>query len=151
MRLLRLAQLPAGLALAAVPVSVLAEVGTSGSLVSASYLFQVLGSLLLVLGLVFGLVFLLKKVNGLPLGGRAPIRVLGSVRIGSREKLVLVQAGEQQLLVGVAPGGIRTLHTFDEPVVGGDEPDTGSKAGLQQAGDSFAGLLKRSRNEGSEK
>lgn len=95
-----------------------AEAVASKDLLSAGYFFQVFGSLLLVLGLVFGLLFLLRKINGLPSGSKATIRVLGSVRLGSREKMILVQAGEQQLLIGVAPGGISTLHTFEKPIEG---------------------------------
>ena len=86
-------------------------------LFSASYVFQVIGSLLLVFGCIVGLLYLLKRVNGFSSVGTSPLRVLGSVRVGTREKVVLLQAGEQQLLVGVATGGVRTLHVFEQPVV----------------------------------
>ncbi len=34
----------------------------------------------------------------------------------SEERVVLVQVGKQQLLIGVAPGRVSTLHVLDEPV-----------------------------------
>ena len=86
------------------------------SLFNAAYVFQVLGSLVLVFACIFALIFLLRKLNGLPLSGGAPIRVLASARVGSREKIVLLEAGDQQLLVGVAAGSVRALHVFEEPI-----------------------------------
>lgn len=112
---------------------VLAEEGAGISLFNTAYLFQVFGSLLVVFGCIFGLIFVLKKLNGLPVGQKAPIHVLGSVRVGSREKIVLIEAGEQQLLVGVATGNIRTLHTFDQPIVDRSE--------ASQKNTDFASLL----------
>jgi|GEM_PF-423470 len=94
---------------------------SSVDIFNTAYLFQVFGSLLLVFGCIFGLIFLLKKMNGIPSSQKAPVCVLGVTRIGSREKILLIEAGDQQLLVGVAAGNIRTLHTFDQPIVDSSE------------------------------
>ena len=121
------------------PAGVLAapESGTgSGSLFTGAYLLQVAGSLLLVFGCIFGLIFLLKKLNALPLASGSPIRVLASARLGSREKIVLVEAGEQQLLIGVAAGSIRTLHVLEQPIIESNAP--GKKTA------DFASLLRSS-------
>ncbi len=123
------------------PGFVLAEEGskdTGISIFNTAYLFQVFGSLLVVFGCIFGLIFLLKKLNGLPVGQKAPIHVLGSVRVGSREKIVLIEAGEQQLLVGVATGNIRTLHTFDQPIVDRSEASQKNTDFASLLGSSFA-------------
>jgi flagellar protein FliO/FliZ len=99
--------------------------GKGVDIFNTAYLFQVFGSLLVVFGCIFGLIFLLKKMNGMSPGQKAPVRVLGVTRIGSREKILLVEAGSQQLLVGVSAGNIRTLHTFEEPVI--DSSEAGEK------------------------
>jgi len=78
---------------------------------------QVLGSLLLVFGCLFGLLFLLKKMNALPVSDRQDIRIMGSLKVGTREKILLLKTGDSQLLVGVAAGNIRTLHVFDTSAV----------------------------------
>ncbi len=44
------------------------------------------------------------------------LRVLGGVSLGARERIVLVQVGDQQLLLGVAPGRIQTLHVLERPL-----------------------------------
>ena len=43
---------------------------------------------------------------------------MGGISLGGKERIVLVQVGEQQLLVGVAPGSLRTLHVLDQPLEG---------------------------------
>jgi flagellar protein FliO/FliZ len=36
--------------------------------------------------------------------------------VGQRERVVLIQVGSQQLLLGVAPGRVQTLHVLEEPI-----------------------------------
>ncbi|MFT4518757.1 MAG: flagellar protein FliO/FliZ [Halioglobus sp.] len=94
---------------------------------NTSYMIQVAGSLILVFGCLFGLVFLLKKLNGVPVSDRKAIRVLSSIKVGSRERIMLVEAGENQLLVGVTTGSIRTLHVFEHAV--GESSDESGPGG----------------------
>ena len=93
------------------------------------YMLQVAGSLLLVLGCLFGVLYLLKRVNGVPASDRKAIRILASLKVGAREKIVLLQTGDSQLLVGVSAGSVRTLHVFE-----GEAPlDPGAKvAGVKR-------------------
>ena len=58
----------------------------------------------------------MKKMNHLPVNDRKHIRVISSVKVGSREKIMLVETGERQILVGVTSGSIRTLYAFDGAV-----------------------------------
>ena len=43
----------------------------------------------------------------------ADCTVLAQVSFGARERAVLLRVGAQQVLVGVAPGNVRTLHIID--------------------------------------
>lgn len=38
------------------------------------------------------------------------MRVIGGVALGPRERIVLLEIGEQWLVIGIVPGQIRTLH-----------------------------------------
>jgi flagellar protein FliO/FliZ len=87
---------------------------------SGAYLAQVLGSLVFVFGCLVVLVYLLRRFNGVRVGSGSVLRVLGSASVGQREKVVLLDAGGEQILLGVAAGSVRTLHVFDEPVVVAD-------------------------------
>ena len=91
-------------------------VSAAPELFSASYLFQVLGSLLLVFVCLFAVIALLKRFNRIGGAQGGALRVLGSASVGQREKVVLLDAGGEQLLIGVAPGSVRTLHVFPEPI-----------------------------------
>jgi len=72
--------------------------------------------LLIVLGFLFVTAWVLRR-GGLITGGNSAIRILAQTQVGTRERLVLVQVGEQQLLVGVTAQQIQLLHTLAEPVV----------------------------------
>lgn len=70
--------------------------------------------LIIVLAIIFGSGWLLRKLGPGMVAGGGQLRILGGVSVGSREKVVLLQAGKKQLLVGVAPGQVRTLHVLDD-------------------------------------
>lgn len=74
--------------------------------------------LILVLGLILGLAWLLKRMPGLGVGLRPneSLRVVSSLSVGAKERLLVVEVGGEQLLVGVSAGGINTLHRLAEPL-----------------------------------
>ena len=69
--------------------------------------------LLLVLGLFFLCMWSLRKVNGLVVSSADRMRVVGGLSLGMREKVVLLQVGKKQLVLGVTPGRIDTLHVLE--------------------------------------
>lgn len=82
--------------------------------VSTSSLMQVTLGLVAVLVLILALAWLARRFGPLQ-GGSGTVRLLGGVSLGQRERAVLVQVKDKQLLLGVAPGNVRTLHVFDAP------------------------------------
>ena len=111
--------------LLALPLSVLAaEPLASATPVAApvigsgigGQLTQLVLGLLLVLGLNFALACLLRRVQqtGAPQG--QVIELILSRAWGARDRLVLVQVGEEQILLGLTPGRITPLHVLKEPV-----------------------------------
>lgn len=109
-------------------------------LFSVGYIAQVLGSLLVVFVCLFAVIYLLKRFNRMSASGNAPLRVIGSASVGQRERVVLIEAGDEQLLLGVAPGSVRTLHVLPEPIQ--STQDTASGA-------DFAGVLRAANPLGS--
>ena len=87
------------------------------SLFTGDYLLQVIGSFVVVILLLVGVLVLLRRFNGVSSQMSGNMRVLSSVGVGQRERVVLLQVGEEQILVGVGPGNVRKIHAFDEPVV----------------------------------
>ncbi|MDO8351210.1 MAG: flagellar biosynthetic protein FliO [Gallionella sp.] len=80
--------------------------------VSSGNIVQVISSLLLVLVAILAVAWLLKRMNLAQQGTGNLLKVIGSVAIGQRERVVLVEVDDTWLLVGVGPGQIRTLHTM---------------------------------------
>lgn len=57
------------------------------------------------------------------------LRVLESLPVGAKERVVLIALGDRQLLLGVAPGSVRTLQILDTPVA---EPPASAPLGFSQ-------------------
>ena len=77
---------------------------------------QLLLGLLLVVSLIFALAWAFRRANFVP-GQGSGMRVVASLALGARERAVLVQCGEKQLLLGVSQGSVTLLAQFDEPVI----------------------------------
>lgn len=109
-----------------IPTLALAETGagetlpSTADLFSWSYLGQVIASLALVIGLLFGALWIMRRVNGVGQAVGGQMHVVSSLGLGQRERAVLVSVGDQQILLGVAPGRVAALHVFDEPAVAPD-------------------------------
>lgn len=78
------------------------------------------GSLLalaLVVGLILGLAWLLRRLPGsAALRGHPELRLVASLAVGMRERVVVVVAGGQQLVLGVTAERITLLQTLDTPI-----------------------------------
>jgi flagellar protein FliO/FliZ len=81
-------------------------------------------ALVFVLGLIFALAWLAKRMPGVAGGSNRALRVVASLSLGPREKVVVVDVGGRQLLLGVGAGGTRTLHTLDAPLPEAERPAT---------------------------
>ncbi len=83
----------------------------------AGGLAQVTLSLVLVLAAVFAAAWLLRRLRpGHARGEAGAISVVAEQAVGPRERVVLLQVGEERVLVGVASGSVRALHTLRGPV-----------------------------------
>ncbi|HKM37733.1 MAG TPA: flagellar biosynthetic protein FliO [Thiopseudomonas sp.] len=85
--------------------------------VSGQLLQLVLG-LMLVIGLIFLLAWLVRRIQqSLPVkSSNQAISLLASQALGPRDRLLLVQVGKEQILLGLTPGTITPLHVLQEPV-----------------------------------
>jgi len=54
--------------------------------------------------------------NLLQLNQGSVIELIGSRALGPRDRLMLVQVGNEQILLGLSPGTITALHVLKEPV-----------------------------------
>ena len=95
-------------------------------------LAEVTLALLLVLGAIFALAWLLRRVQGFRPGGSGALQLQAGLQVGPKERVLLVRAGDKQLLIGVAAGQVRTLLVFDQPLPG-LEAGTAAPPGFAEA------------------
>jgi flagellar protein FliO/FliZ len=99
---------------AAEPVVQAVTAPVTGSV--AGQLTQLVLGLLLVVGVIFVLAWLMRRVQSIGPGNAQVIELVGSRALGPRDRLVLVQVGEEQILLGITPGRITPLHVLKTPV-----------------------------------
>ncbi|MEA3406343.1 MAG: flagellar biosynthetic protein FliO [Pseudomonadota bacterium] len=117
---------------------VLAEQGTQlgESVVQPSdHFMQIVLSLVLVLLIIFLSAWMLRRYGRFPGVADGNLKVLGALSVGQRERVLLLQVGKEQILVGVTSSRISTLHHLNENVeVASAQPVNGSFASrLQEA------------------
>lgn len=83
---------------------------------AAPSMFGAVLALLAVLALIVGLGWLLKRMPGSGFRPAEGMRVVASLNVGAKERVVVVEVNGEQLLLGVTAGGINTLHRLPEPL-----------------------------------
>ncbi|WP_435532912.1 flagellar biosynthetic protein FliO [Vibrio marisflavi] len=75
-----------------------------------------LGSLLFVIVVILGLTWLLKRMKVPTLVNQKGLCVVRQLPVGPKERIMIVQAGEEQFLVGVTSQSIQLLSKLDKPL-----------------------------------
>jgi flagellar biosynthetic protein FliO len=97
----------------------------------AGSLWQTLLALVAVLAVLGALAWFLKRYGPKAGGGTANLRIVGSLNLGGRERLLVVEVGSQWIVVGASPGRVNALATM--PRQDGDAAG-GTQAGAHAAG-----------------
>lgn len=77
-----------------------------------SGIFQLVFSLVLVLGLMAAAVWALKYFGIKQTISGRNLRIIDGVNVGTRERILIVEAADQWIVVGVTPGRINALATM---------------------------------------
>ena len=102
-----------------IPAALLATLATSPAVgqdpaapMGAGSLLQVFAGLVLVLLLVMGAAWALRRVGRVPGMSNQAIKLVGAASVGTRERVVLLEVAGTWIVVGVAPGQVRSLATL---------------------------------------
>jgi flagellar protein FliO/FliZ len=101
--------------------------------------FQALIGLLVVLAMLYGFFWLLRRYGPAQGGAQGVVKVVGGVMLGPRERLVVVEVEDTWILVGVAAGHVSTLHTLAKP----EGVDTTAQPVSPPFADKLSDLLRR--------
>jgi flagellar protein FliO/FliZ len=98
-------------------------------------------ALVLVLGAVFALAWVMKRVRAFGSRVGRSVDVLAQVPLGQKERAVLLKVGPTQILIGVSPGRVNTLYVLPEPLA--LDSTSGTSGG--EGNSPFSALLKSLR------
>jgi flagellar protein FliO/FliZ len=105
---------------------------------STGSLLQTLLALCFVLALLAALAWFVKRFNPRAAGGAGHLRVVSTLSLGGRERIMVVEVADQWIVVGASPGRVNVLSTM--PRQEGVEPPAVLGANVPSA---FADWLKQ--------
>jgi len=91
-------------------------IGMAHEVMDGGFMLQFLAGLAVVLLSIVGLAWLLKRAGGLRSSAHGALRVIDGIALSARERIVLVQVGDTQVLLGVAPGRVNRVHVLEEKI-----------------------------------
>ncbi|MYN26088.1 flagellar biosynthetic protein FliO [Duganella sp. CY42W] len=98
---------PSGAMAMTIPTPQPVAPSTGGGLLQTSL------ALIFVIGLMLGLAWLTKRFGPRNFGGgNSNIKLVGTLSVGTRERILVVEVGEQWIVVGASPGRMNALATM---------------------------------------
>jgi flagellar protein FliO/FliZ len=116
------------------------QVGQAAAAPSAGTLVQTILALMLVLGLLAALAWAMKRYGPRVAGNPANLRMVGALNIGGRERIMVVEVGDQWIVVGASPGRVNALATMPK---GEGTAATAALAGHAPPAATFSDWLKQ--------
>jgi flagellar biosynthesis protein FliP len=114
--------------------------GTAVPTLGIGSIVQTVVGLAFVIALVFGCAWLARRFGLQPSRKTGLVRVVGGVSLGQKERIAVVEIGQTWLVVGAAPGSVRTLHVMPAGAMGlTDALGGGHSSGSGGAGGGGAG------------
>ena len=98
---------------------------------AAGSLLQTVLALAFVLAILVGLAWLLKRFGPRNVTGGTTVKLVGALSVGARERILVVEVGEQWIVVGASPGRMNALATM--PRQEADPATVNTPPGLQGA------------------
>ncbi|EJL6521983.1 flagellar biosynthetic protein FliO [Vibrio cholerae] len=91
-----------------------------------------LGSLFFVIALILLLAWLLKRMRVPAFGQQKGLSIIKQLPVGTRERVMIIQVGEEQYLIGVTTQSIQLLAKLDNPLIQEELPATAFSHQLMQ-------------------
>lgn len=73
-------------------------------------------SMIIIVGIIVLLGWLYSRSRFMSGGSSDVINIVATRALGPKERLMVVEVADQQLLVGMTAAGVQTLHVLDKPV-----------------------------------
>lgn len=73
---------------------------------------RVIGGLLVVVAFIIATAAGLKRLKSMQAVAGSHMQIIDGVSVSTRDRIVLLQVGDERVLVGVSPGRLQALHVF---------------------------------------
>ncbi|WP_229510753.1 MULTISPECIES: flagellar biosynthetic protein FliO [unclassified Massilia] len=110
---------------------------------STGSLLQTIFALVLVLALLAALAWAAKRYGPRVTGSTANLRMVGALNIGGRERIMVVEVGDQWIVVGASPGRVNALATMPKGDAGANTAAGATLAGHTPSASNFSDWLKQ--------
>ncbi len=84
-------------------------------------IMQMLAGLAFVVVLILLLGWFYRRFGTPSISNNSNFRIIAGLSMGQRERVVMLQVGDHQILLGVGPGHIEKIHVFDEPIINSEK------------------------------
>jgi len=98
--------------------------------IGASNYIQMLLGLFFIIAFIFIVAWFIKRMGTMSPSHSNNLKVVAGLNVGQREKIIVLQVMDQQLLVGVTPSNIQLLSKLENPII-------------EKAGSSFNGFQEK--------
>ncbi len=92
-----------------------ASASTPQTLQNPSSILSIFLSLLLVVAIIFALAFIARRLN-VTQAGNGQLKVVASMAAGAKEKIMVVDVGGEQFLIGITAHNINQLGKLENPL-----------------------------------
>ncbi|WP_083822442.1 flagellar biosynthetic protein FliO [Brumicola nitratireducens] len=123
-------------------VSAEASASTPQTLQNPSSILSIFLSLLLVVAIIFALAFIARRFN-VTQAGNGQLKVVASMAAGAKEKIMVIDVGGEQFLIGITAHNINQLGKLENPI----ETSITNKSGAQPANLAFKDKLVKAMAE----
>ncbi len=101
-------------------------------------------ALVVVVVIIIVLSLVIKRLSLVPGSTTGLIRIVGSLALNSKDRLLLIQVGDEQILVSASPGRIGKVHDLRSPIETGT-PGMAQKPDSNSFNSLLSQMLQRSR------
>jgi flagellar protein FliO/FliZ len=84
----------------------------AGNVAPATGLLQIFLGLIAVLALMAAAAWFFKKMGPVSKGNMVPVKIVGGVSLGNRERVMVIEIADQWIVLGVTASQINTLSTM---------------------------------------
>lgn len=87
----------------------------AADVLSTGRIVETLVALVIIVAMIFALAFMARRLQGLRPRSNGPLKIIDTLSLGARERIVLIDVDGERVLVAVAGGRIETLHAAHAP------------------------------------